>query len=110
MQTVQFKNDIVNGIIHLLKKTWKPIAAFYILYFVVAKLVSYAIIRMLGYESTTDLLNEYMSYIGDTDELMDWLTEKMEAVMQPEVLIAFILAYLFQFRWSKRVTSLIRAV
>jgi hypothetical protein len=97
MEAVQFKKDIVNGIIQLIKKIWQPIAAFYILYYVVAKLVSFSIIKLLGYESTTDLLNEYMSYISDTDELMDWLTEKMELVMQPQVLVVFILAYLFQF-------------
>jgi hypothetical protein len=97
MQTAPFKKDIVQAILALFKQIWKPIGLLYLVYFGVAKLVSYTVITALGYESATDLLNEYMSNMGDMDDLTDWLSEKMELFMQPQILITCVVAYLLQF-------------
>ena len=99
----QFKEDIFRGIVELIKAIWKPILIGYVVYFAFSKLMTFGFLKFLGYNNIEEFSEYYSSIMLDQDAMMDWIMELKDKVMQPEILLYFIVGIILFFlvmSWS----------
>ncbi|MCB0502321.1 MAG: hypothetical protein KDD32_06530 [Bacteroidetes bacterium] len=99
----QFKDDIFSGIVDLINSIWQPILIGYVVYFAFSKLMTFGILRLLGFTSIEEFTESYTALMLDQEALLEWVQDLKTTVMQPEVLIYIIGGVIISFlvmSWS----------